>query len=467
MHPRRRLLKRIGAGLGLVGSSVLLSKITPPIYAQSTPVEIEPGSFVSPADYIVFEKDGEYYARNGRTGEIDFGPETDASQVIQPILDKGGSMLLKKGVYECYSQINVTKSNIRIIGEGKATILDFSNITTPFTGIDIEGKDVFEETGSFIEGVEVGNLTVKGSKTPESARGILAIYVKGLHLWNIWGQDWKSFAFIIGHISHSDMYYAEDFYLENLYAENCDRGALALEHCKNGLITGLYGWNTDYRGVWLHYGADADAYPVKNVTIVGCEVKRDTRGTSTLGICITVPAENIVFVNPVIDTWERGFWLAHENMRNVKVYGGRVRNCCDGVIVSGSLNYPETIVFDGVWWDGNDTNVRTDTDAIKCVYRNCDGFVTKNSGVVSLTGDGSTTEFVAKVEHGLVSDKVAVSVSCTKPTTAPPSYIYGYLSDENSDGFKETIVITVRFDTAPADGEEFDIYWRAEVIQSS
>ena len=88
-----------------------------------------------------------------------------------------------------------------------------------------------------------------------------------------------------------------------------------------------------------------------------------------------------------------------------------------------------------------------------------------STGRVQLTGDGSTKEFTADVEHGLPSDKLVCSVSSTKPTTAPPSYIYAYLVDKDNDGFRETIRLTVRFDTAPADGETFELYWRAEMVQ--
>jgi len=91
-----------------------------------------------------------------------------------------------------------------------------------------------------------------------------------------------------------------------------------------------------------------------------------------------------------------------------------------------------------------------------------DGFTA--SGIAKVVGDGSTKEFVVEVQHGLVSDRVAVSVSSTRPTTAPPSYVYGYVADKDSDGFAETLVITVRFDTAPADGEEIELFWRAEVV---
>ena len=82
-------------------------------------------------------------------------------------------------------------------------------------------------------------------------------------------------------------------------------------------------------------------------------------------------------------------------------------------------------------------------------------------GIKTITGDGSTTEFEVRFQHGLPSDKLVVSISTTKPTTGKFSYIFAYLEDENNDGFRETVVITVKFDTPPADGEVVEIYYIA------
>jgi len=80
-------------------------------------------------------------------------------------------------------------------------------------------------------------------------------------------------------------------------------------------------------------------------------------------------------------------------------------------------------------------------------------------GIATITGDGSTTEFEVRFEHNLPTDKLVVAVSTTKPTTGKFSYIFAYLDDENNDGFYETVVVTVKFDTAPADGEIVNIYY--------
>ena len=45
--------------------------------------------------------------------------------------------------------------------------------------------------------------------------------------------------------------------------------------------------------------------------------------------------------------------------------------------------------------------------------------------------------------------------------------MYAYLVDTNNDGFYETVRIVVRFDTAPADGENVNVYWKAEVVGSA
>ena len=87
------------------------------------------------------------------------------------------------------------------------------------------------------------------------------------------------------------------------------------------------------------------------------------------------------------------------------------------------------------------------------------------TGFAEVTGDGSTKTFEVRVKHGLISDKLVVSVSSTRTLSSPPSYLYGYLDDEDNDGFYETLVICVRFDVAPSSGEKIKIFWRAEIVE--
>jgi len=72
------------------------------------------------ASYIIFKKDGDVFARNGDTGNIEFSG-TDAATVIQNALNAIGQrgMLFVKGEgYEINSQITIPGNDFTIAGEG-------------------------------------------------------------------------------------------------------------------------------------------------------------------------------------------------------------------------------------------------------------------------------------------------------------------------------------------------------------
>lgn len=99
------------------------------------------------------------------------------------------------------------------------------------------------------------------------------------------------------------------------------------------------------------------------------------------------------------------------------------------------------------------------------VRRN-EGYLTENSGVATLSGDGTTTDFLIG-EHGLspsIDDpsKVIVKVTPASADAVAASPCVGYLSDENADGVYESI--RVKFASAPASGtDNVRIVWMAEV----
>jgi hypothetical protein len=80
---------------------------------------------VTEASYIVYEEGGTYYAKNGRTGQVEFRSD-DASSVIQYAIDalgeRGGKVFIKAGDYYLSSRIQI-KSNVVVEGEGYATRL--------------------------------------------------------------------------------------------------------------------------------------------------------------------------------------------------------------------------------------------------------------------------------------------------------------------------------------------------------
>lgn len=80
-------------------------------------VQIEPRSFTEDVAYIVFTENGEVYAKNGKTGEIEF-QGTDASTVIQSVLDSLTNgrnykeRVVLKGVFTLTKQITVSSYTI-------------------------------------------------------------------------------------------------------------------------------------------------------------------------------------------------------------------------------------------------------------------------------------------------------------------------------------------------------------------
>jgi len=103
---------------------------------QNSAIIIEPRSFTETASYIIFGEDTNndgimdiIYAKNGKTGEIDFHG-TDAATVIQNAIDAlkvsygaryklTGKIFLKAGSYELKKPLNLTNVyNIQFEGEG-------------------------------------------------------------------------------------------------------------------------------------------------------------------------------------------------------------------------------------------------------------------------------------------------------------------------------------------------------------
>ncbi|MEM1928977.1 MAG: hypothetical protein QXH81_03320 [Thermofilaceae archaeon] len=93
--------------------------------------QVSPDYVVEPG-YIVYQRGGVVYAKNGLTGEIEFSG-ADASQVIQKAIDAlgedGGRVHIKAGTYNLASAITV-KPGVWLTGEGTATTLHTESDTT-------------------------------------------------------------------------------------------------------------------------------------------------------------------------------------------------------------------------------------------------------------------------------------------------------------------------------------------------
>ena len=122
------------------------------------------------------------------------------------------------------------------------------------------------------------------------------------------------------------------------------------------------------------------------------------------------------------------------------------------------------VIINNVVLVGTERIVKSGSNTI---VKNNVGYLTENSGVATLSGDGSTTDFLIG-EHGLsptIDDPSKVVVKCT-PASADAiaaSPLVCYLSDENSDGNYESI--RVKFSSAPPSGtDNVKVAWEVEYI---
>ena len=126
------------------------------LYAHPSlpPAIIEPGSMVTEADYIIFTDGINTYARNGKTGKIEFGG-SDARTVIQNAINAISSgKIIIKGDYEISNQINL-KSNINIELSGSLT-LGGSGEKFIFYGENIENVAINGKNGKLLSTWEDG-----------------------------------------------------------------------------------------------------------------------------------------------------------------------------------------------------------------------------------------------------------------------------------------------------------------------
>jgi hypothetical protein len=103
-----------------------------------------------PYSYLVFiDESNNYCAKNGTDGKVVFN-STDPSYVISSACAQGqGIVLVKRGIYNGTS-LDLSYPNVRLIGEGQATILQFT-----------EGITVHNTTESYHQ--EISNLQLIGT----------------------------------------------------------------------------------------------------------------------------------------------------------------------------------------------------------------------------------------------------------------------------------------------------------------
>jgi len=146
----------------------------------SFPTVISPGSMTDTATYVIFKDGLTVYAKNGKTGQIEFtGTPIYTIQAAINALPEGGKIFIKAGTYIIDNIIRIMKNNITIEGEGCATCLHLQDaMNAPLIVIDaVTAK-------KSIEGVTLCNFLVDGNR-PKQTSGSHGIYLKGNETYGV------------------------------------------------------------------------------------------------------------------------------------------------------------------------------------------------------------------------------------------------------------------------------------------
>jgi len=164
-----------------------------------------------PYSFMIFREYGVYKARRGDTGEVQY-EDPSARVVMQNAADsllQGGTIFVKGGVHEVdwQTSLNITNSNIEIVGEGDATIIRH---TEPPPGTTTGGQPVIKAVG--VDNIKVRNIQIFGQTTVDAITfGEVGIQFDGV----------------------------TDFEVKNCYFKELTNGAIDVRGgSKNGVIAG-------------------------------------------------------------------------------------------------------------------------------------------------------------------------------------------------------------------------------------
>ena len=439
---------------------------------------ISRGSYASESSYTVFVDGDVIKARNEVSGNIEFS-DSDFSTVMQQLIDSlvnGGTILITRGLYTVTKTINIVNEAVYIKGEGRGydiygTVLKLAAELTNTTVFRYNPSDRHKYFGG------ISDLTIDGNDNVGSVGIHVKKYFSDLKFENLWLKNCAGAGIKIEGAgdptgaSHVWNIWIVDCLVEScgygIYLTNADnymhkisrvtiRGGHFYDNINSIRIDAEYSFNILIEGITAERDRQHCIYMTagRRVQIVNNRIY--DIGTDALntydGIHITS-----TYNNPPIDILIQGnnignHWIENQ-MRYCIVVNGSVHHVkiTDNILDTWKSVVPLQPIYYGL--NVKDLEIHFNQN-----------YPTESYGIVNITGTGSQTEFEVIAQHGLVNDKVIVSASIIKAAAPRPSYIYAYLNDTDVDGFKETIIIIVKFDVAPASGELIYICWKAEAI---
>ena len=380
------------------------------------------------ADYVIYQEDGVVYAKNGKTGEVEF-KGTDTADIMNSIITanpNGVYIHIKAGTYNGSTYVDVP-SNTTISGDSMtSTILQFG--LRPYNvGWRIENLEIYNPSNGTAlifdqwsnRGV-VNNVFIYDATT---AVDISADTWGFNFFYNLWIDSSDSTVQRTAFTLSGTPYHYNNVFvglkIRNIYDAGKMRqfsslfGHLLVEHGTNPLVI---------------VGGD-------NV-ISNFYTEVMTNGGLTIGSGHSVMLSprigsnsKITIDNPIAGTqWAKYIKITLPDIDSTS-----------SLVINGDQNYIEAMYDDAQRVIDNGTG-----NTIKVIFGG------QNSSTVTFTGDGSTTTF--SVAHGLVAQ--------------PSKYFMQALNDlaKNYSTFSaDATYLYVNFSSAPPSGSTLSYYWYAEV----
>ena len=387
--------------------------------------EFEKRVFPNTYTYMVYRDGSSYYAKDGKTGAIEYVSE-DASTVIQNLVNKisnGGIIVFKPGTYDIKSEITIPSTADRLIIDGNfatfnlySNFLNFDNGSLPIRAI-VKNMVISMKTDN-LTAIKVFNRRSEFSNihVEPITGGSVVIDIKRVYntlFSNIWGYVSSGTGYVIRYINTT----TSGGEGSSVFI-NC--GVTSSSSAK-GYAAYLVGNSPDYYVQYMTfinpfaYGNNDEFYMsnyIQSITIINAELRNLRIG---------------------------GY------QRNITVVGGLVSNsyiCTDDV---GACNDDIPIVFDNV---NLTRSVTVGTGKVK--YRNSTvmgspvGISEKGIGVISANTTSTT------INHGL---KKAPSIVLITPINYPSGKLW--VANITATSFE------VRTDVAPSTDQLFS--WYAEI----
>jgi len=474
-------------------------------------------------DYIVYGKDTNNdgivditYAKNGRTGKIEFS-DTDASNVIQNVIDEvynngGGNIFVKEGVYKITSTLKL-RSGVTLEGVKYKSILKLYN--------DVDLMHIVSDNSSGSDMFYVSDVVTTSLKNIVFDGNDRQYNTDLLKLSGVWYGAFEGLVFQ-NHGGIAIHFYGQNSNInkfDNIEIYNCGNttnittisGELIgtpiiyfepkispYEKTTDLQVTNLYA-ERNYGGIFID-GEDVSKAGVTHLHIVNAHIEETPLSTLSVQYGALGGYLYYAYINNISISWTAwsgikiidGYYVRLENATFYKT--GSTAIYANKLVRSGLVN------INFVSYGANDSNAYA-------VYSNdlggtyIQGYIadyegTNNTvylgsyggGIIVIDGYpmteridyGSLTTFrnsvvVSTKSFGKRNSGIATFTGDGSTTTftivhglvdAPSKYFVQPLSADAkaySSVSADTTNITITFDTAPASGAELKFYWYAEV----